>query len=643
MLDSSINYSQLGYMRIGAVAPCVQIADPHENAKILIGHYQDFLDQDCSIVLTPELSLTGYSCEDLFYGNQLRQETEKALLVIAANTGEQPLVVGAPITAPSTKQLFNCGVVCVNGTIVGAVPKSALPNHGEYYEQRWFSSGVGIHLPGRVGDHEFMISDVQTFIVGDSCRFGLEICEDLWISNPPSNRHCAHGADVILNLSASNELVTKAQYRRELVKLQSAKNLCAYVLASASCYESTKDTVYGGQLIACESGSVLAASERLSLETTRLIVDIDLQKLSYERAQATTMPGQAYRPLPASKAGSVRNLKSTVRAIDPSPFVPSDQQDLSERVRDVMKIQSIGLARRFVSTDLKRLVLGLSGGLDSTLAYLVCLQTLELLKLPKSALMAVTMPGFGTSTHTLQSASTLAKATGVELIEVDIGEMVSAHLKQLNHDGGPDVTYENAQSRERAQYLFDLANMQSALVVGTSDLSEIALGWSTYNGDHMSSYNVNVGVPKTLVRSIVQWCAKNQADPELRSVLERIIETPISPELIQSQDKGIEQQTEALLGPFEIHDFFLYHFLRTGASVEKLFYLAMFAFEGKYSKSTIKDTLTTFVGRFFKNQFKRTVLPPGPKVGTVSLSPRADWRIPDEVDTKNMLKTIALL
>lgn len=634
-----MDYREIGLIRVGAVAPVVNLANPEANARHILTLYQSLADVGCSAIVTPELSLTGYSCEDLFFGDELLQSSDLALAWLAEQTGDVALLVGAPIRSTNGK-MYNCAVVCANGKVVGAVPKTAIPNHYEYYEDRWFDSGNNIRDLVSIGHHDFTLDRNQGFQLGE-VSFAVEICEDLWITNPPSSDHCLNGALIVFNLSASNELVSKLAYRRSLVSMHSAKCICAYVYASAGAHESTKDVVYGGHLIASENGVTLNESSRFSLTDTEMLVDIDLDKLQFERRRTATYrsskPRSNWTKVPCC---SRHRLESTLRSYSSRPFVPTEGEELSARTSEVLEIQSTGLSRRIISAETETLVIGLSGGLDSTLAYLVCLDALGKLGRPISQLLPVTMPGLGTSDHTLQSVRSLTSVTATELRQMDISDAVNRHLEQIGHDGSVDLTLENAQARERTKILFDLANMHNGLVVGTGDLSELALGWCTFNGDHMSSYNVNASVPKTLVSHVVRWYSANRAPRKLAQVLDRIVATPISPELVPSDSETVGQQTESILGPFEVHDFFLYHYLRSGASVRKLFAIARIAFENRYKDEELKQFLLTFWKRFTSNQFKRTVLPAGPKVGTVSLSPRGDWRMPDEIEAQRILEAI---
>lgn len=640
---SDFDYRNIGFVRVGLVAPATQLADPFTNAEIHLEHYQELVAEGCTIVLFPELSLTGYSCEDLFYTHDLRAQTINAICYLAAQTNEVVLVFGAPATFGSSKQILNCAVVCAEGEVVGVVPKIAIPNHGEFYERRWFTSGEGIEWFGQFDGEEFIVGSNQTFSIGRNVKFGVEICEDLWVPNPPSNKLAANGAELILNLSASNELVTKTSYRRDLVRVQSAKCACAYVMASAGPLESSKDTVYGGHLLAFENGDLLDETTRYSELSKQLIVDCDIHRVAFERARSSTFPPPEMDEMMDVPLNPTGPLTDTVRKVDPTPFVPQDDDKLNARLSEIFDIQVLGLSRRMQASGKTNLVIGLSGGVDSTLAFLVCREALRGFQQNNAELIAVTMPSFGTSNHTLTSVRELGAATKTKLKELEIKDAVEAHLKLIEHDGSRDITFENAQARERTKVLFNLANMHDGIVVGSGNMSELALGWCTFNGDHMSSYNVNVGIPKTLVRSMVDWYARSFAKTKLRSVLERILNTPSSPELLEPKEGEITQETEKILGPYEVQDFFLYYYMRTGASVRKLYELAKLAFADTYSPLDLKLYLTIFVDRFFSSQFKRTTLPPGPKVGTISLSPRTDWRMPDEIDPKHIIEEVRLL
>ncbi|MCY3811957.1 MAG: NAD(+) synthase [Gammaproteobacteria bacterium] len=634
-----MDFSDFGFLKIAAVAPPVAIADPLANAR-LIGQAYQAAAVDSAIVLMPELSVTGYSCEDLFFNDDLRRATEVALAELAAASDDRVLVVGAPWWLDDGR-ILDCAFICRTGRVIGAVPKIAQPNYDEFYEQRWFSSGQGVAIEVDNELGRFPLRSDLVFKLG-STAFGVEICEDLWSANPPSGQLALAGAEVLLNLSASPEAVAKADYRRNLVQAQSGRTLSAYVYASAGPSESTKDVVFGGHLIAAENGRLLAESERFRLDGGSLSVEVDCQRIRHSRQQNTTFAKAPRTGVVTVDAGRAPTLPELARTYSRQPFVPPDEREFAARAQDILAIQATGLARRVRAAKAERLVIGLSGGLDSTLAYLVCIDASALLERPaETTLCALTMPGPGTTAHTLASARGLAEATGVELREIAIDHAVEAHLADIAHDGEADVTFENAQARERTQILFDTANRVSGIVVGTGDLSELALGWCTFNADQTANYNVNAGVPKTLVAYLVRWYARHRAEPALGAVLGRVLETPITPELTPPRDGQIDQRTEAIIGPYELHDFFLFHFLRTGAGARKIYALACRAFADSYADAEIKHWLTVFLTRFFAQQFKRTTLPPGPKVGTVSLSPRGDWRMPDEASAAAMLADLA--
>jgi NAD+ synthase (glutamine-hydrolysing) len=634
-----MDYSEIGFLRMAAVAPVVTLANPEANAAAIIAHLEALKTEGVSLALFPELGITGYTCDDLFFNQDLLAASERALISVAEACTTITAVVGVPWPLPDGR-LLNCAAVLGGGHIVGLVPKISHPNYGEFYELRWFSGGQDVHLDtGGV-----RIDHLQLFEVGGA-RIGIEICEDLWAPEPPSVRASLAGAEVVLNLSASNELVAKADYRRELVRGASARGICGYLYAGAGATESTKDVVFGGHLLAAENGTLIAESERFALTAQTLVVDFDLARLRHDRMQNSTFRSTA-RPITYhvnTLSTRAAPLSSLARTIDPHPFVPEDEAQFDARATEILEVQSTGLARRLLAAGDGPLVIGLSGGLDSTLAFLVCLDALDKLGAPKARLMPLTLPGPGTSEHTLISAKALAEAAGVSIREIDIRPAVAQHLKDLEHTEESDVVFENAQARERTQILFNYANKVHGIVVGTGDLSELALGWCTYNADHMSSYNVNASVPKTMMAYLVRWYARHRADRRLRPVLDRVLDTPISPELLAPGEGGISQHTESIIGPYELHDFFLYHFMRTGAGARKIFALASLAFADRYTPAEIQRWMKVFFQRFFRQQFKRTVLPPGPKVGSVSLSPRGDWRMPDEADPAAYLATIDAL
>ena len=639
----STNYSDLGFLRVVAVAPRLSLADPAANARQIIEHLNQASAQGASVVLFPELALTGYSCEDLFFSHDLRAATRAALAEVASASADTLCVVGTPFLLEDGR-LLNCAAAISRGHVLGMIPKLAQPNYGEFYERRWFASGAGVD--STIADDDlgtFQVCARQTFRVGGA-RVAVEVCEDLWAPEPPGTRHALAGAEIVLNPSASNELVAKADYRRDLVRMASARGLCGYVYASSGALESTKDVVFGGHLLGYENGQPIAESERFRLDATSLVVDIDVDKLRHDRMQNNTFtnaprPGDYYHINAGNAAKPIHQLERTYSA---HPFVPEDEHVIEARAAEILDIQATGLARRMLAAGSSAMVIGLSGGLDSTLAFLVCLDTAARLQTGPESIHALTLPGPGTSSQTLASAHALCQRTGVKITEIPITEAIGQHLQALNHASETDVVFENAQARERTQILFNYANKHDGLVVGTGDLSELALGWCTYNADHMASYNVNASVPKTLIAYLVRWYARHRAESALADVLAGVLDTPISPELLAPDAAGeITQETEAIIGPYELHDFFLFHYMRTGAGALKIYRLAQLAFADQYDNATLKRWLGVFYQRFFTQQFKRTTLPPGPKVGTVSLSPRGDWRMPDEASVQHILAEIA--
>ncbi len=643
-MDRNPNLADFGFVRTAAVAPVLALADPATNAQRIAGHLRQMSNQNVGIVLFPELCLTGYTCEDLFFSSGLQRAVRQALTTITKATAGLTAVIGAPWRGPDGR-LFNAAIVIAGGEIRGVVPKQVQPDYDEFYERRWFSSGLGVDQP--VDDPEFgrfHIGCNQLFEFG-SIRFGIEICEDLWAPSPPGIDHCLAGAELVLNPSASPEHIAKADFRRSLVHMASARGISGYLYAGSGPMESTKDVVYGGHLLAFENGKALGESDRFSMDAGTLITEFDVERLHHDRAQNTTF-AHSTRPADYRHVRVMEDLprlETLTRTIEPHPFVPDDEARLEARAREVMHIQTTGLARRMLAAGTKRLVLGLSGGLDSTLAFLVCLEALTKLKRKPEMLHALTLPGPATSEHTLTSARRLAESADVKLKEIPIDAAVHQHLKDLEHELRDDVVFENTQARERTQILFNYANQVGGIVVGTGSLSELALGWCTYNADHMAGYNVNAGVPKTMIRYLVRWYARNRSGTTLAEVLQRVLETPVSPELLPAEEGRIAQHTEQIIGPYELHDFFLYHFMRNGARPVKIFHLACMAFDHQYAPKEIHRWLMTFVRRFFSQQFKRTTLPAGPKVGTITLSPRGDWRMPDEATAEGVLAELEAL
>ena len=616
-----------GFLRVAVATPEIRVADPSHNAGQII-RLAGEMPPDTALAVFPELCVTGYTCGDLFLQPLLLREAEQAVVRIldASLSADALLVVGVPV--PCGASLYNCAAVCQHGKLLGLVPKSHIPSYSEYYEGRHFTPADDTCRDIFYAGQDTILSRSLLFVCRNvpDFRVGVEVCEDLWVADQPSSRLASAGATVIANLSASDESVGKDEFRRQIAMTQSARLCCAYVYADAGEGESTGDLVFSGQNMIVENGVILAESERFT--TGLLYTEVDLARLAYERRRLNTFTQDAGMKTVGFELPE-RPLALT-RKIDPHPFVPSAESARRKRCEDILTIQAAGLAARLRHTGCKA-VLGLSGGLDSALALLVACRAYDRLNRPRADIRAVTMPCFGTTGRTLQNARRLARACGAELSEVEIGETVRAHLRDIGHDGRTDVAYENAQARERTQVLMDMANMENGLVVGTGDLSELALGWATYNGDHMSMYGVNCGIPKTLVRHLVGWVAAKGPDEAARPWLLDILDTPISPELLPADGNGqIAQCTEELVGPYDLHDFFLYYFVRFGFRPAKLYLMARQAFAGKYEDRTIKRWLITFLRRFFSQQFKRSALPDGPKVGSVSLSPRGDWRMPSD-------------
>ena len=638
---TSTDLNDLGYLRVAAASNSVNLGNAAANATTILTIARELASEQVAVGVFPELCISGYSVEDLFFSDTLLADAKTALATLAKDNPLPLMIVGVPFRLADGR-LLNCAAVLGNKRLLGLVPKSTNPNHGEFYDLRWFINADQVNetvIDSELG--QFHVRRDQLFGIGEAL-IGVEICEDLWSPSPPNTYACLAGADIIANLSASNELIAKADYRRDLVRMTSARCISGYVYAAASATESTKDVVYGGHSMIAENGQVLIESSRFGLANNSIVADIDIAHLRRDRTQNTSYRGaprnRSYRVIGAEqKPPATIELK---RAIDPHPFVPRDEHEVSARAEEILSIQATGLARRMQAAHTNNLVIGLSGGLDSTLAYLVCLDTLAKLGLPSENLHALTMPGPGTTTRTLDSACTLAKVTGAELQRIDIEPAVEQHLKDLAHAGDHDVVFENAQARERTQLLFNFANKIGGIVVGTGDLSELALGWCTYNADHMASYNVNASVPKTLIAYLVRWYGQHRADGKLIEVLQDVLATPISPELIPPEEGEISQKTEAIVGPYELHDFFLFHYLRHGSTPSKIYFLACRAFAEQYPAEEIKRWLGQFFRRFFSQQFKRTTLPPGPKVGSVSLSPRGDWRMPDEADVQHILAEV---
>ena len=636
-----------GFVKVAAAVPRVKIADCKYNAGQLESLIAIADGKGVQIITFPEMCITAYTCGDLFGQQLLLEEAEMGLMQILNNTRQLDIIsiLGMPIAVNST--VINAAVVIQKGKILGVVPKTYLPNYKEFYEQRWFTSALqvaedNVRLCGQI----VPMGTNLLFETSDT-TFGIEICEDLWSTIPPSSTLALQGAEILFNLSADNEGIGKHCYLRSLISQQSARCIAGYVFSSCGFGESTTDVVFAGNGLIYENGSELAHNKRFSLEEQLVISEIDVERLRAERrinttfaASKGTVPSDK-KPLRITTEFVNSKELNLTRTFDMHPFVPQGET-LNERCEEVFSIQVAGLAQRLVHTGAKTAVIGISGGLDSTLALLVCVRTFDKLELPRKNIIGVTMPGFGTTDRTYHNALSLMKSLGITIREISIKEACIQHFKDINHDINiHDVTYENSQARERTQILMDIANQTWGMVIGTGDLSELALGWATYNGDHMSMYGVNGSVPKTLVKYLVKWVAENDIDEESRITLLDIVETPISPELIPADENGeIQQKTEDLVGPYELHDFFLYYFMRFGFRPSKIYYLANIAFKDIYDEETIKKWLSTFFRRFFNQQFKRSCLPDGPKVGSISISPRGDWRMPSDASSATWLKEI---
>ncbi len=638
-----------GFVTVASAIPSVKVADCKFNTTETIRLIDEADGKGVEIVVFPELGITSYSCQDLFHQQLLLVEAEKSVERIVEHTRSSDIIViiGVPVIVGSL--LLNCAAVIQRGTLLGIVPKTFLPNYSEFYEKRWFSSARDIPCETIItyAKQQVFISRRPTlFRTSDGVIFGTEVCEDLWSPIPPSNILTVSGADIIFNLSASNELIGKHEYLLNLISQQSARTISGYVFSSCGFGESTQDVVFAGNALVLENGKMIADGKRFSIDPQLVVGQIDIEHLRSERrlnnifGASEALVKEEPRVIECLPNTSERSTFHLLRDINPTPFVPSTEI-LQDRCDEIFNIQVMGLAKRLVHTRCKRVILGISGGLDSTLALLVCVKTFDKLGMSRKDILGVTMPGFGTTDRTYRNALSLMESLGIEMREISIAEAVTQHFKDIGHNvDNHDVTYENSQARERTQILMDLSNKESALVVGTGDLSELALGWATYNGDHISMYGVNASIPKTLIRYLVRSVAESDGiDEKSRDTLLDIIDTPISPELTPADaDGNIKQKTEQLVGPYELHDFFMYYILRYGFTPEKILFLALNAFKTrtdneKYDEETIKHWLDVFIRRFFSQQFKRSCLPDGPKVGSISLSPRGDWRMPSDASS----------
>ena len=632
---------QYGFIKVAAAVPSVRVADCEYNLQQIENIIAMAEGRGVEVAVFPELCVTGYTCQDLFRQSLLLERAEESLLKLLDFTRNLDIIsiVGLPVAVGDV--LLNCAAVVQRGSLLGLVPKTYLPNYSEFYEKRWFASAHDIR-PTEVhyaGGSVMVTPQPTLFRTCDGVLFGVEICEDVWAPVPPSSNLALAGADVVFNLSASDELIGKHAYLTDLLSQQSARTIAGYVYSGCGFGESSQDMVYAGNALIYENGRKLAEGRRFSLEPQFVEAQIDVERLRAERRSNSTYVnarhGHEARLVDAEVTTGARDFELE-RDVDPHPFIPKTA-DMAASCEEILSIQAAGLAKRLVHTGCKTVVIGVSGGLDSTLALLVCVRAFDLLQLPRKGVVGVTMPGFGTTGRTHRNATALMESLGVSVREVNIGAAVEQHFRDIGHDMAVhDVTYENSQARERTQILMDIANQAGGIVVGTGDLSELALGWATYNGDHMSMYGVNAGVPKTLIRHLVKHAATTVDEDSCLTLLD-IIDTPVSPELIPADDDGnISQKTEELVGPYELHDFFMYYLLRFGFRPAKIFMLARKAFSGgrdgaaSYDDDTIKHWLRTFIRRFFAQQFKRSCLPDGPKVGSVSLSPRGDWRMPSD-------------
>lgn len=633
-----------GFITVATATPQVAVADCEANAQAILACINEMAAAHAKVMVLPELCITGYTCSDLFWQTKLLDEAEAALSVIAEGSRQVDALIAVGMPLRVAGKLLNVAAILCRGKVLGFVPKVNLPAYNEFYETRHFTSGSADMGTVQFGGEEIPVGTNLLFScenVVDLC-VAAELCEDLWVPNPPSVQHALAGASVICNLSASDEMVGKGSYRRDLVAGQSARLMCAYLYATAGEGESTTDLVFGGQNLIAENGTVLAESTTFENEIN--VATIDVQRLASERRRMSTFPAaesKEYREISFALAEEETKL---ARFFDADPFVPSNADQLSDRCEEILNIQALGLKKRLAHTHAKSAVVGISGGLDSTLALLVTARAFDMLGLPRKGIVAVTMPGFGTTDRTYNNAVAMIKSLGATFKEVPIAKAVMQHFADIDHDASiHDVTYENSQARERTQILMDIANQANGFVIGTGDLSELALGWATYNGDHMSMYAVNASVPKTLVRHLVRHYADTSADEVLAGVLYDVLDTPVSPELLPPEDGAISQKTEDLVGPYELHDFFLYQMLRMCFPPAKIYRVAKEAFAGRYSNETILKWLRTFYWRFFSQQFKRSCLPDGPKVGSVAVSPRGDLRMPSDACVSAWIKEVEAL
>lgn len=627
----------MDFIKVASACPKTKVGDTKYNLTNILSCIEEANANNAKSIVFPELCITSYTCGDLFLHNTLYTNSINAIeqLLIKTEKMDMLIAVGAPLLFNNI--LYNCAYILFKGKILGIVPKSYIPNYSEFYEKRWFSEGL--NLTNETVDFEFQKEvplGTDLIFAYKEFKFAFEICEDLWVTIPPSSYLSLLGANIIGNLSASNELVSKMDYRKSLISNQSARSMCAYIYSSAGVHESSTDILFSGHMLISENGSILKENERFQRENEVIYSIIDVFKLNAER-QKNISYRDASKIVPF-KARYIKfnfentNISDFDRYIDKHPFVPSNEAERVKRCKEIFNIQASALAKRFEHTGSKKAVVGISGGLDSTLALLVIYKTFKILNYSTKDIVTITMPGFGTTDRTYNNALDLCNELNCDLREINIVKAALQHFEDIGHDKDiHDVTYENVQARERTQILMDIANKERGLLIGTGDLSELALGWCTYNGDHMSMYSVNPSIPKTLVRYLVRYIAENESSEKAKATLLDILDTPVSPELLPKDSNGeIAQKTEDIVGPYELHDFFLYHFIKHGSSKERIFFLAKHAFKDDYSEEEISKWLDKFMFRFFTQQFKRSALPDGPKVGSISLSPRGDWRMPSD-------------
>jgi NAD+ synthase (glutamine-hydrolysing) len=635
---------EASFIKVSAACPIVNVADIEFNLINIQNCIETAIYEKSKFIVFPELSITAYTCADLFLQRELIEKSQKAINSLCDFSINKDILiaVGAPLYFNNC--LYNCAYIIFNGKLLGIVPKSYIPNYSEFYEKRWFAEGLGII--NKTVDLSFAKGipfGTNLLFTCNNIKFAFEICEDLWVTIPPSSYLALQGANIIANLSASNELVSKADYRKSLVSSQSARCMCSYLYASSGVFESSTDLLFSGHLLIGENGLLLKENNRFQRENEVITSIIDIDKLTGERLRNTSFRNSSVlcpfdiKEIPFEFSSLDFGIFN--RSIDKHPFVPANHHQREVRCSEIFNIQSSALAKRFSHTGLDKAIVGISGGLDSTLALLVIVKTFDMLKLPRKNIITITMPGFGTTDRTYMNAINLCKNLGTELREINIVDACLMHFKDINHPVEKhDVTYENVQARERTQILMDLANKEGGLLIGTGDLSELALGWCTYNGDHMSMYSVNCSIPKTLVRYLVKYVADKEASREVSDILLDILDTPVSPELLPKDKNGeITQKTEDIVGPYELHDFFLYYFMKQGASPSKILFLAKEAFKDDYSEDEISKWLDKFIKRFFTQQFKRSALPDGPKVGTISVSPRGDLRMPSDASFNSFI------